>query len=194
MPTTNVKTFTALRTEIKQESKVEGADNLDQMIFDLIQEILTTECENRSYLEMLILNTEIATIAATSSYALPSNFMRIRTVRYRQGTFPLRTLNDKNLYAQNPVGNAARYYEVAGSNIVIEPYANIPNGDTLVIDYYKYPDTVVGGNNFPIPKLIATVKQKVLARVLLYNKALQQAQALQAEGTKNEAMGHSSHS
>ena len=194
MPTTNAKTFLQLRTEIKTESKVEGADNLDQMIYDLIQEILTTECENRSYLEMLVLNTEIPTVNITPSYILPSDFMRVRTVRYRAGTFPLRVLNDKNLYVQNPVGNAARYYEVAGSYITIEPYANIPDGDTLVLDYYKYPDTVVDAGVFPIPKLIATVKQKVIARVLLYNKSMQQAAALQAEGTKNEAMGHSSHS
>lgn len=194
MATTNVKTFTQLRNEIKAESKVEGADNLDGMIFDLIQELLTTECENKGYLEMLVLNTEIPTVSVTPSYILPNDFMRVRTVRYRQGTFPLRVLYDKNLYAENPIGNQPRYYEVAGDYITIEPYANIPNGDTIVLDYYKYPTVVDGASNFPIPKLIATVKQKAIARVHVYNKAMQQAQALQAEGVANSARGHTSHS
>lgn len=194
MPTTNVKTYTVLRTEIKQEAKVEGADNLDQMVFDLIQEILTSACENKRYLEMLILNVEIPTVSLTSLYVLPTDFMAIRSVKYREGTFPLRVLHDRNLYVENPVSSNPRYYEVVGNSISVTPSTNIPTGNGIVIDYYKYPNVIVAGDPFPIPKLIATVKQKVVARLHLYNKSLQVAQAFQAEGTANAAVGHTPHS
>jgi len=191
MATTNIRTLAELREDIKVEARVKGSDNLDSWIDSLVNEILTSALQNKRYFEMLVLNEEIPTVAETDAYDLPDDFMAIRAVRYVTASGSSRSLNDKNHYVQIPRGRSPRYYEVIGENsIIISPILDMPDDDTISIDYYRYPETLTEEDEIPVPKLIAHIKQKAIARTLNYNKELQEMALLQTEAGVNEARGH----
>lgn len=194
MPTTNVRTLAQIRQDIKIEGRVDGTDDLDAWIDSLVNELLTSAIENRRYFELLVLNTEIPTEEGVSVYNLPANFCVMKQVGYKRGQNPTYTLHERNHFVEFPVGNRTRYWQVQGTKLVISPFKDVPNDDVLVFDYYKYPDVLTGASNFPIPKLIASVKQKAISRVHKYNRELEVAKALQAEGMSNESRGRTTSS
>jgi len=191
MATTNIRTLAQMREDIKTEARVKGSDNLDSWLNHLINELLTTALTNKRYFEMLVLNEEITTVADTAAYDLPDDFMAIQAVRYRTASGASRTLFDRNTYASVPAGRMPRYFDIAGENqIVISPILDMPDDETIVLDYFRYPEELTDDDPFPVPKLIAPVTQKAIARTMIYNRERAEAQALQGEGVINEARGH----
>lgn len=181
MPTPAQITVDVLRTQIKKESRVSGSDNLDDYILDLINELLLDYIEKNHYYELLIPNSPITTIAATGNYPLPASFYAERLVRYQSLNGSPFTLRKRNEYLENARGRMPRYYEVNGTNLTIFPSDDVPAGDTVLLDYYKYPNVLITSDVFPIPRLLPTLKLRAIHRVLLYNNNIQQAQAFRGE-------------
>lgn len=187
-------TLADIRTQIKTDAKVSGSDNLDSYITNLLNEYLLLYATEKRYMELLVLNHEIPTLAGIGEYELPANFMEAKFIRHRAASSFTRTLNKPNGFVETPSGSLPKYYIIAGTTLNVQPFADLLAGDTIILDYYRYPDQLVEDTDvFPIPRLLAPIKQRVAHRVMIYNKELQQAAALKAESIEHEARGHQSH-
>lgn len=182
-----------LRTLIKREAKVEGSSNLDSWIDALVNELLTDFVLQKRYSEMLVTNEVITTIAGQENYALPDNFNFMRLVRY-QATPPrgnIRVLNPRNENVELVgIKGLPRFYELVGTDLKVMPFEDTPADDSLLIDYYKYPDTLEAADAIPIPRLIAPIKLKAIYRTHIYNNNLQQAAALKGDSVEAETRSH----
>lgn len=187
MPTSNRPTLAELRNLIKIESRVKGADNLDGFIDALLNELLLDFAQKNRYFELLVTNSPITTTLAGGSYTLPTDFMSMRMIRFRmENTGSVRTLNLRSQYIESARGTMPKWYELAGNELVIFPVDDLQAGDTLLLDYYKVPDTLEEADPFPIPRLLPTVKLTAIARVLIYNEQMASAAALKGEAVDNE--------
>lgn len=182
------KTLAVLREEIKKESRVKGSDNLDAYVVSLINELLLDFVEKARYFELLLRDQPITLIDITGTYNLPTDFHKMRAVRYTIGSGQPYTIYPRGAYLSVPTPGNPRYYEAAGTSLVISPEDNIRDVDTLVLDYYKYPaELTVDGDIFPIPRLIAPLKLKAIQRVVIYNRELGVAAALKGEADEQTA-------
>ena len=173
--------------DIKIEARVKGSDNLDTWILNLVNQLLLDYCEKNQYFELLVTNSTIATLQATQDYALPTDFGRERLIRYMPVNGTSRTLWKRNQFLENPRGTLPRWYEVHGTVLSIFPVTNMPAGDSLLIDFWKLPTTVVLGDQFPIPRLLPSLRMRAVTRVLTYNNALPQAGAIKTEAQESES-------
>jgi hypothetical protein len=186
MPTSNRPTLAELREQVKEEARVKGADNLDGFINTLLNELLVDYAQKNRYFEFLVTNYPITTLAATSGYDLPDDFMSMRLVRYRTATGWTRTLHPRSGFVDTPRGSIPRYYENSGNQLMVFPVDDLLAGDTILVDYYKVPDTLTDADIFPVPRLVPTVKLAAITRVLIFNNEMAQAAALKGEATENE--------
>lgn len=186
MPTSNRPTLAELRAQVKEEARVKGADNLDGFINTLINELLVDYAQKNRYFEFLVTNYPITTLAATSGYNLPTDFMSMRLVRYRTATGYTRTLHPRSQFVNTPRGSTPGYYENSGNQLMVYPVDDLQAGDTILVDYYKVPDTLADADIFPVPRLVPTVKLAAITRVLIFNNEMAQAAALKGEATENE--------
>lgn len=191
MPNSATPTLAILRDQIKIEARVKGADNLDAFIDATINELLLDYAQKNRYFEFLVTNSPVTTVLATSGYTLPTDFMNIRLVRYRQtSTGYTRTLEPRSSFVNTPNGRLPRYYDLAGNQIQVFPFDDLPEGDILLIDYHKIPDTLTGASVFPVPRLLPSVKLDTIHRVLLFNRELAEAAAMKGEAFDNETRSH----
>ena len=186
MPTSVTPTLTELREQIKQEARVKGADNLDTFIDNTINELLCDYAAKNRYFEFLETNHPITTVLNTGNYALPDDFIEARMIRYQNINGYTRTLNLRPVYIETARGHSPKWYELAGGNLLIFPFDDVPVGETILIDYYKFPETLVSASVFPVPKLVAAIKRETIHRVLLYNEKLQLAAAFKGEAVDSE--------
>lgn len=186
MPTSNHPTLAVLRDQIKIEGRVKGADNLDLFIDGLVNELLLDYAQKNRYFEFLQTNVPITTLKATGNYDLPDDFMSMKLVRHRNTNGYTRTLNFRNGFIETANGNLPRWYELAGNQLVIFPVDNLVADETLLIDYYKVPETLTANDIFPVSRLLPTVKLEAISRVLIYNKEMASAAALKGEAMDNE--------
>lgn len=186
MATSNRPILSVLRDQIKTEGRVKGSDNLNLFIDGVVNELLLDYAQKNRYFEFLVTNVPIVTLAAIGSYTLPTNFMSIRLVRYRNANGYTRTLNARPPFIESAVGTLPRWHEIAGDKIVIFPVDDLPAAETLLIDYYKVPDTLTDNDPFPVPRLLPTVKLQAISRVLIFNDQLPSAAALKGEAVENE--------
>lgn len=186
-------TLASLRDLIKIEARVKGSDNLDSWITALINELLLDFCFQKKYSELLLTNVPTVTVATQESYNLPSNFNFMNLVRYQTAAGNLRTLLPRNENVEMVgVKGLPRFYQITGLTFKIMPYVDVPANDSILLDYYKYPDPlVVDADIIPIPRLIAPIKQKAIYRTHVYNNTLQQAAALKGDSAEAETRSHS---
>ncbi len=120
--------------------------------------------------------------------------MNSRLVRYRQANSGyIYSLHPRSGFVDTPMGHTPRWYELTGNSISVFPWDEVPAGDTLLVDYYKIPDTLSGTMPFPVPRLVPTVKLEVIHRVMIFNRDLQSAAALKGEAVDNEMRARPSH-
>lgn len=186
MPTSNHPTLAVLRDQIKTESRVKGADNLDSYIDAVINELLLDYAQKNRYFELLQTNVPVTTLAATGNYNLPGDFMDMKLVRHRNTNGYIRTINRRNGYIETANGSLPRWYELAGNQLVIFPVDDLVANETLLLDYYKVPNTLTANDPFPISRLLPTVKLATISRVLIFNQDLASAAALKGEAVENE--------
>jgi hypothetical protein len=186
MPNPAQITLATLRDQIKQEARVKGSDTLDTFVDSLVNELLLDYALNNRYFELLITNYSIATLQSTGDYALPTDFMAERLVRYQPTNGAARTLNKRNEYMENARGTLPRWYDLTTSKLSIFPYTDVPVGDAVLLDYYKLPDTLTANSNFPIPRLLPSLKLRAIHRVMIYNNSLQTASALKGDSVEIE--------
>lgn len=181
------KTFAVLLDEIKRESRVKGSDNLDTFIKMVINELLLDYTDKIRYFELLLRDQPITLVDEQADYDLPSDFHKMRAVRYTIGSGLPYSIYPKGQYVPQTSGGNPRFYEIAGETITIMPADNIVDADTLVLDYYKYATELVDdGDVFPIPRLIGPLKLKAIHRVLIYNRELNVAAAMRGESMEQE--------
>jgi hypothetical protein len=173
--------------DIKVEARVKGSDNLDAWILNLVNQLLLDYCEKNQYFELLVTNSVIATLQSTEDYTLPTDFGRERLIRYLPTNGTSRTLKKRNQFLENPRGQFPRWYEVNGTVLSIFPVDNMPAGDSILIDFWKLPTTVVLTDTFPIPRLLPSLRLRAVTRVLAYNNAMPQAGYLKGEAQESES-------
>jgi hypothetical protein len=186
MPTSNRLTLAQLREQIKIEGRVKGSDSLNLYIDGVVNELLLDYAQKNRYFEFLVTNVAIPTLEATGSYDLPSDFMSMRLVRYRTANGYTRTLKARPPFIETANGTLPRWHEVAGDQIIIFPVDDLPAAETLLIDYFKVPETLTDDDPFPVPRLLPSVKLQAISRVLIYNDQLQSAAALKGDAVENE--------
>lgn len=187
MPTSVKPTLTELRDLIKIEARVKGSDNLDPWIDALVNELLCNYAQNNRYFEFLQTNQPVTTTLNNGLYPLPDDFIAMRLVRYKQTprgyTY---TLNPRPQYIETARGMRPKWYDVVGTNIDIFPADDVPANDTLLLDYWSFPQTLTGPDVFPVPKLVTPVKLEAVRRTMLYNNNLQAAQLLKQDAQEHE--------
>lgn len=186
MPTSNHPTLAVLRDQIKVEARVKGSDNLDPFINATVNELLLDYAQKNRYFEFLQTNVPITTLEATGNYDLPDDFMDMKLVRHRNTNGYMRTLNRRNGFIETANGSLPRWYELAGNQLVIFPVDDLVADETLLLDYYKVPETLTDNDPFPVSRLLPTVKLAAISRVLIYNQDLASAAALKGEAVENE--------
>ncbi len=184
--------WATLLDEIKREGRVKGTDQLDTLILNTVNDLLLQYCLSNRYLEMLLTNQPITTIIANGTYSTPTGFQLLRLLRYQRSDGFKYTLIKRPEWIENPTGKNPRYYEISSGvptpTLNIFPTDNIPDGDTLLLDYYQYPAPIQSLTDiFPIPKLIASIKQKAIYRVHVYQNEIPAAQALKSDAGESEA-------
>lgn len=188
MPNSARLTLLEIRNQIKIESRVKGADNLDAAIDLIVNQLLLEYAQKNRYFEFLVTNSPITTSLSTGSYDLPEDYMNMRLVRYRQTpTLYTRTLHPRSGFINTASGRHPRYYEVVGNQIEVFPFDDLPANDVVLLDYYKIPETLVAADPFPIPRLLPTLLRDAIHRVLLYNRDLATAAAHMGEAVTVEA-------
>lgn len=193
MPTSVTPTLATLREQIKIEGRVKGSDNLDSFIDGVVNELICDYAQKNRYFEFLVTNQVIPTVLNTGTYALPSDFIAMRLIRYKNANGYTWTLNRRSEYIETARGKSPKWFDLAGSSILIFPFDDVPAAETLLLDYYRLPQTLVSASVFPVPKLLATVKLEAIHRVLIYNEKLQAAAALRGEAQENEVRTKPSH-
>lgn len=186
MPTSVTPTLAYLREQIKTEGRVKGSDNLDTFIDGIVNELICDYAQKNRYFELLVTNVPVLTTLNNGIYTLPNDLIALRLIRYRNANGFTRTLNPRSPFIESANGKSPRWYDLVGNSIEIFPFDDVPAGDTLLLDYYKLPQTLAAGDVFPIPKLLVTVKLEAIHRVLIYNEKLQSAAALRGEAVENE--------
>lgn len=190
MATSITPTLAQLRESIKKEARVKGADNLDSFIDELINELLCDYAINNKPFEFLLTNQPVTTTLNNGTYPLPTNFISMRLVRYKETpTGYIHTLRSRPQYIETAYGQRPRWYDLAGASIILFQADDIPAGDILLLDYYAFPTTLVDATVFPIPRLVAPVKLEAIRRVLIYNQQLQEAQVLKGEAVEKDVRG-----
>lgn len=179
-------TLAVLRELIKKEARVKGSDNLDPFIDGIVNELLCNFAGKNLYFELLKVNQVVSTTLNNGIYAIPNNFIRMRQLRYKRASGYTYTIRPRTDYIKTARGARPTYYDLFGASIEIFPFDDIPLNDTLLLDYWAYPDTMVDATVFPIPRLVTPVKLEAIRRVLIYNEQLQAAQVIKGEAVENE--------
>lgn len=189
MPNVSAISLSDLRNQIKREARVSGATDLDDFITSLINELLLDYCLNNRYFEQLRLNTVVAVSDLNGNYPLPTDFQTENLVRFKDNnTLNTWTLYPRTGYLANPAPGRPGFYQIVGGQVSILPIDNFNIGDSILLDYYAFPVTLVDdADPFPIPKLIGPLKLKAIYRVHVYNGQLQQAQLLKGDAGENES-------
>lgn len=188
MPTSVTPTLAQLRELIKIEARVKGSDDLDSWIDALVNELLANYAQNGRYFEFLLTNQPVTTTLNNGTYALPDDFIAMRMIRYQENSNSryIRTLNPRPQYIETARGQRPRWYELAGSSILIFPFDDVPANDTLLLDYWSFPQTLINASVFPVPKLLTPVKLEAVRRTLIYNQQLEAAQILKGDAREHE--------
>lgn len=187
MPTAVTPTLATLRNLIKIEARVSGANDLDTFIDALVNELLANYAQKGRYFEFLLTNQPVTTTLNNGTYALPDDFIAMRLIRYQQEvTQYVYTLNPRPQFIDTARGLRPKWYDLVGATIEIFPSDDVPAGDTLLLDYWSFPQTLTSNSVFPVPKLLTPVKLEAVRRTLIYNNQLQAAQILKGDAAENE--------
>ncbi|SRR6266404_7379034 len=188
MPTSiATPTLKDLRDQIKTEARLEGSNDLDDFLTGLINELLLDYSIKNRYFELLQLNLAIALTTGIESYPLPGDFFIEKLIRYQDSQGNTRSLTRRSEHLDNPFDGSTRYYEIANGNLLLMPSSRVQTGESLLLDYYQYPAKLAEETDvFPIPRLIAPVKQRAIFRAHIYNNQLQSASVLRGESVESE--------
>ncbi len=176
---------------IKREARVKGTDQLDDLIVNTINNFLEQQCLMNRFFEMLTPNYQIPTVLNTGIYSAPPQFQLLRLLRYQRSDGFKYTLRKRSEWVENPPGTRPKFYEVSSipAQINIFPFDDVPDGDTLLLDYYQYPtpfNLSALSAPFPIPKLVPSCIQRCIYRVHIFNNEIQAAQALKGDAVESE--------
>lgn len=172
---------------IKRESRVKNSTDLDTMISEILDDITVDYCNRSQCYELRLVDQPVTLIAGVGQYTLPVDFASIGLVRYSPQTLPN---NLPYLYAWRELtpmtdvtkrtftGGLPLNYFLSGNKINLFPYAGVLVTDSLFLDYFIKPLSIftLDADEFPVPRLEATVKKEVIMRIDKFHADLQGAQ------------------
>lgn len=190
-----------LREYIKTEARVKVSTNLDDYINGLMLEILRDYCNKSRYYELYVVDVNVTLVAQTGVIALPSNFNVLdkTAIRYTIGpatpspnSSRFRTLYEKTDVVRRTSNNGyPLYFQLVSAGtppspgLLIFPFNNIQATDQLVVSYWQDPVAIFNNDadNFPIPRLMSTIKKAAISRVQRYSQSLEEAQVMDQDAT-----------
>lgn len=182
-----MSTKAELRDLVLRESRIKNSTTqMNDLVDRIIEEILTDYCNKSRYQELLQIDVSITLVAATGTYSLPADVQNLVGVRYGRGpnaTYFQDVLpKPETVHRSRNVG-WPRYFILAGNNLMVFPYGDVLDTDTMNISYYANPVSLFNDDTdeFPIPKLESAVKKDAIARVQRFHSSNQDAQLTDAD-------------
>jgi hypothetical protein len=177
-------TLKTLHTQIKQEARVQGTNELDGYVYDVIREVHQEHTERQRYSELLILSAPITLTDGIGNYDLPADFQHLKELRfsysgaYANGVPNWRPLDLRgDFHPKRRTSGLPRFYERADNKIWLYPYSDIKLSMAMEIDYYRLAPLTEEDEEMPVRKLVPVVKRDAIARVHIYYKEMQSAAA-----------------
>jgi hypothetical protein len=140
-------TRTDLITAIKREARIKNSTNLDTMVGEILDDVVTDYCNRQQYFELRKVDTVITLTDGVGQYALPIDFNTIAEVRYALQVSNFnnyRVLRPKTATVKrtNPNGWPFYFFLSQGFEINIFPYDAVSSADSMLIDYFITPLSV----------------------------------------------------
>lgn len=174
-------TLGTLHTQVKREARVQGTDELDEHVYDVIREIHDQHTERQRFDELLVVDTDIILSDATSAYNLPEDFQHLKEVRFAYDGSAFRELDVRgDFHQKRSIVGLPKFYEKTGSSLRLYPYDSVKDTMGLHIDYYRRALLDNSADDMPVNKLVPLVKREAIARVHMYYKETASASAYKA--------------
>jgi len=180
-------TFGELQTQIKREARVQGTDELDTFVSDVVKEVHDQHTERQRFDELLVPDYDITLAYQEPWVGLPEDFQHLKEVRFSTDGSSFRELDVRGDFHQKR-GNYGlpKFYEKVDRSIKLYPYDGIQSTHHVQIDYYKTATLDSTAANMPVNKLVPVVRREVISRVHLFYKENEQASAY--KGLASEAV------
>lgn len=171
-----ILTKTQLRDAIKREARIQTTNDLDVMIYDIMDGVVTDIFTKERCYELRVINAPITMTAATPTVTLPNDFMHVDEVFFSvdSGTTQLRLWPKNDFSYVQPTGTP-KWWLLQGANLFVFPYSLVTTSHKIYLNYFKFPTFVADSDNFPVLRLQEGFKKLCVTRVLEYHNSLEQA-------------------
>lgn len=172
-------TKTQLRAAIKREARIASTTDLDDMIYEIIDDVVADTFYKERCYELRVIGTGTAMANATATIALPADFQHVDEVRVSTDSGVTFThLEPKNDFVYNKLTGTPLFWQIVGVTLYCFPYSLVTTSYKIYLDYFKTPTFAVDADVFPVFRLQAAVKKEVIARLLEYHNNIEQAKRM----------------
>lgn len=174
-------TKTQLRDAIKREARIQSTNDLDTMIYDIIDDVMTDTFSKERCYELRVIGSGTAMANATPTITLPADFQHVDEVRFSTDNGVTFThLWPKNDFSYNVPTGTPKWWQIVGATLYSFPYSLVTTSHKIYLDYFKVPTFAADSDSFPVLRLQAAVKKECITRLLEYMNQLEQAQRMVA--------------
>lgn len=162
-------TLKRMRDMIRVDCRIKGISTMVGLIDHHINQSLRDVTSLAKYMEFLVVDANIATVAADNpTFLLPTDIQHLedRSIRYSTtnsaDSFEYLAKFNANIAKGLSTGTPQYYYRQAG-NLVLYPKSTLA-GSGIFLTYYRYPTTLLNDTDvFPLPQMEKTVMHDVVA-------------------------------
>lgn len=179
-------TKTQLRDAIKREARQQSTNDLDTMIYEIMDGVLNDMLSKERAYEMKVIGSGTACANATATINLPGDFMHVDEVRFstdsgvtQQYVFP------KNDFSKITTVGTPKWWQIVGTTLYFFPYSLVTTSHKIYLDYYKTPTFASDSDNFPVLRFQEPFKKECVQRLLEYVKELDQAERMGTSADKS---------
>lgn len=145
-------TWTELLVQIKFEAEANASTDYDDFFLSVANETQLAAARRHNFNDFFTPNVSLSlsTIAETP---LPSDWLRMDTsgrIRYVTVEGNEWFLTKANPRLQRQTQTRPSYYYIATNSIVVYPLDKIVSGDSVILNYYRKPDILVGASEVPV--------------------------------------------
>lgn len=172
-------TKTQLRDSIKREARQQSTNDLDTMIYEIIDDVVSDVFSKERCYELRVIGAGTAMTNATATISLPNDFQHVDEVRFSTDngvTAP--RLFPKNDNSQNTQVGTPKWWQIVGSALYVFPYSGVTTSHKIYLDYFKVPTFAADSDVFPVFRLQSAVKKEVIQRLLEYINSMDRAKAM----------------
>lgn len=183
-------TKTLLRDSIKREARIASTNDLDAMIYEIIDDVVADTFYKQRCFELLVIGAGTAMTNASPLITLPGDFQHVAEVRFSTDSLVTQTkLVQQNDFVENTLTGTPKFWKIVGATLYCFPYSLVLNTHKIYLDYFKAPTFAADGDVFQVFRLQAAVKKECLTRVLDYHKDVEQAQRMAASAESSLSRG-----